>query len=87
MAVGAGGVIGQAYVVAVGLEPRAGRVRFGKTGAADVRLGQLEGKWPRALCWAPETELLESQSSGLVGGVLLRVGEGLGVVTSYSQAS
>ena len=48
----AGGVIGPAYGVAVGLEPRAiarlklGRGRFGKTRAAVFRLGQLEGEWP-----------------------------------------
>ena len=47
VAVGACGVIGPAYGVAVGLEPQAiagselGERRFGKTRAAVVQLGQL----------------------------------------------
>ena len=77
VAVGAAGVIGPAYAVAVGLEPRA--ITGSKLGEdALVRPGQQLFGWvnwrvetPGALCWVPETGR-SPLSSGLVGGVWLR---------------
>ena len=46
----------------------AGRGHFGKTEAAVVRLGLLEGEWTRAICWVTKTGR-SHQSSGLVEGV------------------
>ena len=45
VAVGAGGVIGPAYRVAVGSDLGEDASVY-KTGAAVVQLGQLEGEWP-----------------------------------------
>ena len=96
VAVIAGRVIGPAYGVAVGLEHRAGRGRFGNNEAEVVRLDQLEREWSWTLCWVAETGR-SPRSSGIVGGVWQRGKhprparhqrweEGLWVVTSYSQA-